>query len=535
MPNRYSRDNILKYFSAFTLGAVLCCFAFSAMAQQCTAPFETITKLRHPYPGSFTVWNAVHESDDDVGERFVSVLNREDGGVLAVGESFLFKNLHPRLVFAEYDRRGRIQNTKYHTVNGLNSVVKMLPHGKGVVVLANRTLPKQKPSVWLGFSNDAGKLTAQKIFKDNKDDLFATDIIQSASGQGWLMSVRAERSIGAQNNQSIQKTAYLYRLDKKGNGISSRAFILGDKTEIMSVAVSKFGDDSTGYIATGRFENDAGKDIAWVLRLNDDTSLVWQREFGRGLSAQLRYGIGYGVNNVLVFGDIAPANSGPSGTWLAMLSSQSGELVWQRYYYGETGYHAYSAQGLTINRDGLITPMMMARVQRGMTADKGDDQASGEAPDPMSLDYAHLLTLSPRGITLSGDSYFFSRGVDVAQMIGSGAGHRVMVGHTLTSPDDQTRNKKAAKKEVTQEVENPLREAGYINLPDADLSDKAKQGLALLQKKISHDSIKHEGDHMDDHHNEESAKPSMANLKIRKKAWVVIGNGPDTYVDPCFR
>ncbi|PCI57137.1 MAG: hypothetical protein COB36_02400 [Alphaproteobacteria bacterium] len=506
----------------------------TSKAQQCEAHYEMVTKLYHPDPGSYTVWDSAYGKDQR-DEAFVSVVNLEKD-VLAVGEMRSAVGGAPSLMFVHFDHRGRKIREKHHKISGLRGIVKMLRHGDGYLVMANRRKSQARTSLWLGFFDKNLALVSQKTIEDKSFDLLATDIIVSANGQGWVVSVTAESTMGEGKNKTLRKKAFVYLLDKNGNDQFSRGYIMGKDSEILGLTVSKFDGGGIGYIATGYFENNIGKQIAWVLRLHADLSLVWQREYGRGLSAKIKMSAGYRDRYVLVFGDVLPADSNPWGGWLMLLDGDNGQTMWQRYYHGGTGHHDYSAQGMYVSKGGLITLMMMARSKVSVIdMVYMDDKESLPFDDkiiPENMDYAHLLTLSPRGVTLSGDSYYYGRGVSISQMIEGHNGGRVMAGYAHVRVKDKV-------EEIVKvvDVNPPLKEKGYINLPDVDLSEKTKEGLAMLKNKLNEQEA-HSADNSGHHEVEkqkESAMHEIGHNVVTRDGWVLIGDMPDTYTDPCRR
>ena len=474
-------------------------------AQQCDVSYEMITKLYHPYPGSYTVWDSTY-GEEKKDEWFSSVVNHGDGGVLAVVQAQAIREGVPSMVFVSFDKRGRKVWDKYHSISGLNNIVKMLPRAGGVVVLANRQKPGGKSFLWLGFFDDNARLKSQKIIRDKKHGLFATDIIHGSgdlsSKKGWAISVTVDGEYGA-----------VYLLDKNGNELSNRNYIIGSSNKIEGLSVSKTIGEKSGYIATGSFENQNGKKIGLVMLLNGDLSYIWQKEYSRGLSANVKYSSSYADKYILAFGEVMPASSKPAGSWIMLLDKINGKVMWQRYYYGESGVHDYLSSGLYVRGDGLITLMMAA----DLVGDNDDGYMS----------YAHLLTLSPRGVTLSGDSYYYGKGAYISQLIEGANGSRIMAGYSLVSAKD------AAIKDAppVNDGLTPLKEMGVINLPNVELSDETNAGLAMLKNKIKDMKI----DGAKDISTKESANVDNGSNELSKDGWVVIGEMPEAYSDPCLR
>ncbi|MBI1301697.1 MAG: hypothetical protein GC137_08580 [Alphaproteobacteria bacterium] len=489
-----------------------------ANAQDCNPPFETITRLYHPNPGSYTVWNAPY-GNATTEESFYKAFPVGEN-IVAVGDTRNIAGEIKKLNFVEYNRRGRVFRQKDHQISGLHDFVKAYKDGENFIVLANRKTGEGRIFPWLGFFDKDYNLTAQKAI-DGKNDLIGKDFIAKVDSDGWVVALTSEQNLGGDEDKVIEKKPYLYFLDKKGNVQFKRAYIVGQQNEIIGISSANFGSLSKGYIATGYIVNEHRKYISWAMRIDNDGGLLWQQQYSRGLSSSLNIPIGYHEQFILAVGDVVPADSGPKGAWLALLDANNGNVLWQRYYNGETGHHNYEGKALYESKDGLLTLMMMARSTLKPTV--GEIQEDGETAFdtsiPEDMNFAHILTLSPRGITLSGDSYFFGKGVLIHGLTEGEKGERIMAGSTVMQAMTMSGQKK-----LHEKVEAPLREKGFVNLPDADLSDKAKRGLALLNKKLEKAAL--ESVNME---KEESANPEG----LTTNAWIGVGEAPDAYIDPC--
>lgn len=529
--------NRFLYFSALSLCAVspFVLWSGEAQAQECKPPYEMVTALFHPDPGSSGVWDAFY-GEAGSEEEFTSLVPLEGGGVFAAGEYRKAEGEKPALVLAEFDRRGKKLWDRTYALKGLEKIVKVLPQDGGFMVLANKA-----ETFWIGFFTATGDMKAQKEFSEKQMSLSASDIVLSADGKNFAVSVTAESQDTKTKNPVLPKEAAFYILDTKGVLINKRHYDVGEESEILGLSVAKFADKKTGYIATGYFKNSFGKKTGWVLRLEEDGALVWQREFDRGLASQIRISSVYNEKSVLAFGDVLPANSGSIGSWLMMLDSGNGEILWQRYYSAGESAHDYFAGGLLVNADGLILPAMRA-IARGTKNGQGEPSAKtiegadddkpmvGDHVLPQSVDYAHFLTLSPRGITLSGDSYFAGQGAQIGQVIIGKKGERVIAGSAVIANGDAYGAMKAEeiKAEVLKEESIPS-----AKLPEAKLSDKTQKGLELLKQKIG---VKTDKENQPNTGESNSAKIGDLAKPVKsssKNGWILVGASPDTYKDPC--
>ncbi len=509
MPNKFFISSIL-FASFFLIG--------NAHAQNCTTPFEMVTELRHPDPGSYTVWDTLY-GEEEKDEGFVSIINKGDE-VLAVGEVRRLHGVHPSMVFVQFDRRGRKVWDRFYSISGLRNIVKMLPDGDGYIVVSNNHKFNFGSFVWLGFFDKSGELKSQKSITDKKRNLFANDIIKSADGKGWVVAVTSEEEFEHKKSKTKHRNAAVYLLDKNGNVKFNRSYVLGINNEIIGLSVAEFTGEKSAYIATGYFENVNGKKIGWVSRLERNLSYLWQKEFSRGDSAIVKLSADSKDDNIFVLGEVKSKDFGLGAGWLMSLNGDSGKLQWQRFYYGDTGHHNYEAKGLYVD-GGLASVMMMANSTKPTPNEEVGSEAIG-MPDFMS--YAHVLTLNKRGITLDGDSYYMGVGVSISQLIKGDDGRRVMAGFAVVPSDGALKAESIKNLDVV-----PLKEEGDIHLPDIELSDKAKDGLAMLKNNVnSHGKS-------EAIHDSKSAKGAAKVRSFTRDGWIVIGNIPDLYKDPCVR
>ena len=515
------KKNTTRVFSSFFGILVSFSILTPAVAQDCRVYYEMVTALHSPKPGAFTVWQSEYGVRHEE-EVFVSGVAL-DKGVLALGERSQGKDTPPeQLVLSYFSEHGRLKWSRKYRVEGLHSAVKILQKKDGYLVLANVQKPKALNSLWIGFFDYNGGLVSKKTIKDGRFNLKATNIIEDADGEGWLVSVSASRTFGTGLQESEIKNATIYRLDKNGNETDSRAYILGQKNEILGLSVLKLPNDMRGIIATGYFESDGGKHNGWLLGLGDDLSLVWQKELRRGYLAKLKYIVQPHEKYVYAFGDVKSSNSGFMGAWFAAFDPVQGELFWQRYFHAEHGAYDYEARGLFVNKDGVSSVLMAAHPREDvLDAVKNKVELDGHG------DYfARILMLNPRGTIISGDSYFYGDNSYPHALLETQSGSPVVVGHTdVTALTIQDR--KLSGEEDAGFKGEPLTEYGSVNLPDAKISKKAQKGLKILKDKMgAQEYINHNDE-------QKMANDSPEIDPYTRNGWVLVGDRVDTYTDPC--
>lgn len=487
------------------------------------------------------VWEAVAGTPQN-DEIYKTLMPLGDDQVIVAGEvKSAGAGGKQSLMLAVFDRRGKNIWEKAHVVEGLHSVVKILPAKDGYVVVANRRKKGTKAQIWLGYFKSDGVFDHDKILSDPNDGLQANDAAILDDKQ-IIFAVTVFKGDGMTKSPGAEKIAAIYVTTREGGFVMKRDYILGRDNEIFSLFVSEFQQKKVGIIATGYFENDFHKKIGWVLRLEKNASLVWQKEFVKGAGMEVRFATGALGKDVVISGDILPLSRGKTGTWLASLNAEGGNLQWQRYYEGETGVHDYRSGGLFMQDSGLITLVMEAKAESRETKTvKKEDKSIENQKDvliteskeiPSGMDYVHVLTVSPRGITMSGDSYYHGLGASVSQVVAGHDGQRLMAGFARVKP------REAAILEKAVPEESPAQKP--INLPDAKVSEKALTGLELLNKNMSggqkDNSVPEDKEKQlksGESNNTQAVNKVLPVPGVSRDGWVFSGAQAQAYKDPC--
>ena len=212
-----------------------------------------------------------------------------------------------------------------------------------------------------------------------------------------------------------------YKLSAAGGVVSRTAFISGSDGEIASIVLN----GPAHIIAGGYIRGDDGRKNGWLMGLNPDLSIAWQRQYPRGGAAQFNHVTTYGDSYLIATGESAPGGGGsPQAGWVMMARSDSGEIYWQRYYTGKLNYAARSS---LIAKDGLISTLIDA-----WAPDKSEEQPA-----------VRLLSINPRGVVQINDEYIFAAGVRANYMTLGAEGVRVILGSTNTSRKLEAANEKA--------------------------------------------------------------------------------------------
>jgi|GEM_PF-318826 len=183
--------------------------------------------------------------------------------------------------------------------------------------------------------NSNGTLIWQKTFGGSLDD-FAYSIQQTTDG-GYIVAGYTY-SFGAGYYD-----AYILKLNSDGSLAWQKTY--GGSSNDMAHSIQQTTDG--GYIVAGyTYSFGAGNDDVYVLKLNSDGSLAWQKTFG-GSYGDYAYSIQQTTDGgYIVAGSTYSFEAGYYDAYILKLNSD-GSLAWQKTFGGSYGDYAYSIQQTT--------------------------------------------------------------------------------------------------------------------------------------------------------------------------------------------
>lgn len=374
----------------------------AAFAQNCGVQAEAIIKLRAPSFGSYNVWDTIH-GETETHERFKSGLALDNGDILAVGERiYPDKGDKKSLLLIEIGRNGRVLWEEEHEMPATPEIIKVEPHDKGMVILANIKPLKGRPYIWMGFFDLQGKKLREKKLKSGKGNLRAHDIERSHSGKSYIIAAETHVPKSGQPGWST-----LYRVNLKGAVMSDHAFVIGADNAMHDLQIMDDGD----VMAVGVIDNAVGRKTGWVMRLDESLKMMWQKTYPRGAAAELVKSQKLADGFVVMLGTSLPIGTGNRAGWVMVIDEGNGEIAWQRYFSGALHF---DGRDLLVNKDHMISVLM-----------------DGQAPKESEVEeHVRLLTLNPRGALFVSNAFFNGKGVDAFQIIQSGERERVIFGET---------------------------------------------------------------------------------------------------------
>lgn len=259
----------------------------------------------------------------DRNDRAKAVVALPDGGFAIAADTGSKGAGEMDIWVLRLDREGRLLWDK--TFGGVgwdeaNDIV-ALPDGGFALVGSTDSRGSGGADAWVLRLDSSGGLLWDKTFGGSKDDQ-ALSIV--ALPDGRLTVAGLTDSKGGGNSD-----AWVLGLDSTGQLVWDKTFGGADVDAANDIALLPDG----GYaLAAHTFSKGAGGKEAWLLRLDGQGQLIWDKTFGgkadEGMSCIIALPQGE-----LVGGETASKGAGKSDAWLLKVSGQ-GELVWDKTYGG---------------------------------------------------------------------------------------------------------------------------------------------------------------------------------------------------------
>lgn len=386
--------------------------ATPAMAQStaCRAAFKAITTLRPPHLGVPPVWDAMYGPPGFV-VRLGTGLQLPDGAILTAGQiTAQAGNAAPQLVFATINGRGRVDHEKRLAAPDGEWPVKLLALKNSYALLSNITVNGQQEARLSWYDKNLN-LEQSATIQDSAFNIQGVSLILSADGKSILAALHATHRTPTGEEQAI-----LARFDIQGKKLWQRNFSFGVSNAINGIA--PVGND--GFLAAGHIRLDDGRLAGWLLRVDAQGAMSWQKTYPAGAYADFT-NITPAGPFFIAGGVVASTAGGANGVWLAEFDL-SGALVWQHYL--RTPKFSLSPVALQTLPNGLL----LATVN-----------ATGQVIPPTSsseLNHIRLITFSPRGELASDDSYVEGGGAQAADAAPGSDDTRAIIANLL--PDEKS-------------------------------------------------------------------------------------------------
>ena len=187
---------------------------------------------------------------------------------------------------------------------------------------------------WVLKLDGDGNIQWQKTYGGRADD--QAESIQQTSDGGYVVAGLTE-SFGAGDSD-----IWVLKLDGDGD-IQWQKTFGGSDTEATSAEPIQQTSDG-GYVVTGRTESfGAGDSDFWVVKLNGDGSIQWQKPYGGQADDQAKAIRQTSDGGYVVTGYTASFGAGNWDFWVLKLDA-GGDILWQKTYGGTSSEYAHTIQ-----------------------------------------------------------------------------------------------------------------------------------------------------------------------------------------------
>lgn len=213
--------------------------------------------------------------------------------------------------------------------------------------------------IWLIRLNSSGDLIWQKTLGGSNMD--GAESIQETSDGGFVIAGWSESDDGDLSTNQGGKDFWIVKIDNLGNIIWQNS--LGGTNNETALDIIQTLDG--GFIVSGYAESNDGDVLGnngagdfWIVRLNNDGDLLWQKCLGGSSSEAAQSIIQNGDGDYIIVGpsqsfdgDVTN-NNGSQDYWVVKINDV-GDIIWQKSYGGSMAEVAYSVQQ-TNNGDYFI-------------------------------------------------------------------------------------------------------------------------------------------------------------------------------------
>ncbi|MEW5765066.1 MAG: PKD domain-containing protein [Acidobacteriota bacterium] len=261
------------------------------------------------------------------GSGLTGALPTSDGGFLLNGFSLSFATLDSSLKMLRLDSSGNILWQKEYT--GAGQVTGAFYEAQDGTILGSGTvfnLMTQDADLWAARFDASGNVLWQKTYGGS--DLDAGGGLWPVPGGGYILS-GTTRSFGAGGSSDGVGDVWLLRLDGDGDILWQKTYG-GSQDEWGFVQPLQSG----GFLLAADTDSfGAGDHDLWILKLDSDGGILWQRTYGGAGKDELSSAEALDDGGVLLAADTESFGHGLDDVWVLRLDS-SGNPLFQRAYGG---------------------------------------------------------------------------------------------------------------------------------------------------------------------------------------------------------
>ena len=266
--------------------------------------------------------------DDEV----LSVVEASGGGFVVVGYTSSTGAGKKDVWVLKLDEDGNVEWQKTYGGAEDDEAFSVVEATGGGFVVAGQTSSSGagKKDVWVLKLDDDGIVEWQKAYGGSGDDVVYS--IQQTLDEKLIVAGSTD-SFGAG-----KKDAWILNLDRDGNIVWQKTYGAVGDDEVLSIRQTS----GKGYITAGWTNSYAGiKTEAWVLNLDGDGNIQWQRTYG-GSGEDKIYSIQETLDGrYIVAGTMDSYGSGKKDAWIMKLDANT-SILWQKTFGGGGDDEAFS-------------------------------------------------------------------------------------------------------------------------------------------------------------------------------------------------
>ena len=365
-------------------------------------------------------------------DRAYSVSHTSDGGYVMAGMTASFSDASGDVMVVKYDADGTVvwQNNYGGANNDSADYIEQTADG-GYIVGASAS----SVGAWIFKLNADGSMVWQKGYSDG-----LAGTVHETSDGGYIAAGQTS-SFGAGDSD-----AWVLKLDANGNtgagftGTWSKRY--GGTSDDSARSIRQTADG--GYFVAGNTESSgAGVGDVWVLKLDIDGNVVWQKTYGDASyeyseSAQLTSDGGYIV---------AGFTGDPADIWVLKLNTD-GTIAWQKTYGGagweeptsirQTSDGGYVVAGATYSSGAGASDVWVLKLNAAGAVDWQNTYGGSSSEEAWSISQT-----ADGGYIISGLSFSYGAGIADAWLLrldanGDIGGSCGIVMPTSVTPSDTT-------------------------------------------------------------------------------------------------
>lgn len=214
-------------------------------------------------------WNRIYGGES--WERARSIIQTEDGGYLVVGETWSKGAGKADIWLLKLNSQGELKWDRTYGGRDVDLASKIIQTRNRDFIISGWTSSKGNGlfDIWILKMNPQGELKWDKTYGGKGDE--KAYCIQQTEDGGYIIAGEIKSQLAGKSD------AWIVKLDQNGNLQWEKRFGGNDNDRAYSITQTESG----GYIFVGETPyQSAGKVDAWVVKLDDRGNILWNKTYG---------------------------------------------------------------------------------------------------------------------------------------------------------------------------------------------------------------------------------------------------------------